>query len=89
MALYRARASISTQTARRIAGEWHGGQWSALYSLCSTGNVDPRRLLWEIDHDLNSISAKGAGTPKERFRLRVLRAWVQNVADSAGENKGE
>ena len=79
MALYSARPSISTQTARRIAGEWHGGQWSAMYSLCSTGHVGRDRLLKEIDQDL-----EGEDRPKERFRLRLLRAWVTRKTRTGG-----
>ena len=35
--------------ARFIASEWHGGQWSALYSFSSTGSVENDDTIREID----------------------------------------
>lgn len=32
---------ISKREAREIASHWHGGQWTALYSFMSSGEIDP------------------------------------------------
>ena len=43
---------ISDGQARRIASEWHGGMSSALYSLASSGAIDPDRVRDEISREL-------------------------------------
>ena len=47
--------------ARRIASDWHGGQWSKLYSLASTGSTEDDNgstdaLLGEIDRELGNAT---------------------------------
>lgn len=83
--------------ARRIAGEWHGGQASALYALASAGALSPTRddpdpgaaLLSEIDEELATLNAAAhrAAPDVETLagisELSRLRLWV--VAAAAGE----
>lgn len=38
-----------TRTQIRTAAEWHGGQWSSLYSIASTGKV------WSEEHRVTAI----------------------------------
>jgi hypothetical protein len=49
--IWEARAEdgeIADDIARRIASQLHGGQATALYSLASTGAIDPERLRDEL-----------------------------------------
>jgi hypothetical protein len=32
---------LNESEARKIAGDWHGGQWSPLYAFCSSGTITP------------------------------------------------
>lgn len=74
--------------AAEIAGEWHGGQWSALYSLSSTGelaNADYQQdCVREIEHNLAQLREE-MFQPKrsdhhkldtEHERLLALLGWV-------------
>lgn len=40
---------ITQKTAQRIAADWHGGQWSQLYSFASTGKINTEFALWLIE----------------------------------------
>lgn len=42
---------ISDGKARRLASEWHGGQWTAIYSFASSGAISPG-LLTEINREI-------------------------------------
>ena len=53
--------TISLKTAVAIAGDWHGGQWSALYSFASSAvirNDNINIYLSEIEYNISSISIK-------------------------------
>lgn len=43
--------------ARKIASEWHGGQWSPLYALASTGSI-VEGITSEISHCLRDIETR-------------------------------
>ena len=46
----------STNKAKRIASEWHGGQWSSLYQFASSGEFNHENVLryfQEIEHSLH------------------------------------
>lgn len=64
---------ISTDEARRIASQWHGGQRTAMYEFTSTGKIaDYGRLLREIGSDLDgTIDDADAAV-----ELRALQQWV-------------
>jgi predicted RNA-binding Zn-ribbon protein involved in translation (DUF1610 family) len=67
-------APISTQAARRIASEWHGGQRSALYSLASTGLAHGcDRMLEEVEHCIDSFKGEDADALME---LMQLEGWL-------------
>jgi hypothetical protein len=72
-------STIRNDTARRIAGDWHGGQVSALYSLCSTGRLtdaDLPRAVRELEREIDYQQAY-ADTPDDadlRSLLRYLEA---------------
>ena len=55
---------------REIAGQWHGGQWSALYSFASTGTIQPS-LASEIVERFGL-----AESAKDRRALECLYAYV-------------
>ena len=54
---------IRERRARRIASEWHGGQWSALYAYCSTGHAtadtlrEAERTATSVDRDVVGAEA--------------------------------
>lgn len=69
--------------AKKIAADWHGGQASALYALCSTGTI----LSSETHHaagsetvreiDANIVHVERVDMPSaELYRLRYLRNYV-------------
>ena len=48
--------AIRPSTAKKLAYDWHGGQWSALYSYASTGKYFPEdhnKYIKEISKDLD------------------------------------
>lgn len=49
------RDAIIDTEYRRLASEWHGGQWSPMYAYASTGSVT-RGLCAEIRHCLSGFS---------------------------------
>lgn len=62
---------VSTDTARLIASDWHGGMMSAMYGFASTGRIrDRHALIREI-----ADSKKYAG-PREKRRLEMLHDFV-------------
>ena len=50
--------------ASEIAGQWHGGQWSNLYKLASTGHVDSSTEQ-EVSSLLNDISKNPSKYPED------------------------
>jgi hypothetical protein len=63
------------RTARKIASEWHGGQFSAMYAFSSTGTVT-ETLLNEIDADLKVVTQSPHYSEKDRRKLTRLRKFV-------------
>lgn len=67
---------ISDLRARQIAADWHGGQWTGLYALASSGAIVDG-VDNEILDDLNSIlTQKGRG--QDRQALRALYSYVKS-----------
>ncbi|KDA44545.1 antirestriction protein ArdA [Frankia sp. BMG5.23] len=66
---------IDDRTARYIAGQLHGGQASALYSLASTGNIIEDTVYHELYQDLE------AQTPEVASWVEALRAYCQARPD--------
>lgn len=46
---------IKHETAIKIAANWHGGQWSQLYSFASSGSLSPEYSLWIIEEVTQEI----------------------------------
>lgn len=79
--------------ALEVARSWHGGQFSALYSLASTGEIHgwehQADLEREIEHNLTHLGADAAGCDPsaderrlihlrhELANLEALLAWVK------------
>jgi hypothetical protein len=69
--------------AKQIAADWHGGQASALYALCSTGTIlppethhsDGSETVREIDANIVHVE-RNTDSPTEALRLRQLRHYV-------------
>lgn len=49
---------ISEKRALEIAGQWHGGQWSALYSFASSGEMFTQFSLEYINECVNNIQSE-------------------------------
>lgn len=62
---------ISREEARRIAQDWHGGQFSPLYALVSSGTLTPgaNAEVWDCLRD-----GTGAG---DREDLSALAEWIE------------
>jgi hypothetical protein len=62
-----------------VASEWHNGQWSALYSYASTGQVHgedhKEALLSEIDSCLESNVV--IGDDEDLAELELLRYTIE------------
>lgn len=68
---------ITQQQARTIAGEWHDGQWTALYSFSSTGTVTEQAIA-EATKDLMRPTTNRVG----KRDLRLLIAYLyDNLTD--------
>jgi len=70
---------IEEQTARVVAGWWHGGQWSALYSFASAG-VIRSDLLDEIREDIRQNP--------DAVDLAALLAYVDRPVSSVWSSYG-
>lgn len=60
--------------ARCVAGEWHGGQWSALYAFSSSGTVTAG-LLAEV-REAVEIADGDRYDDRDRAELERLREYV-------------
>ena len=70
-------------TNQQTAYEWHGGQWSPLYSFASTGGVvhtesHREQLLDEIGDCIEHCKQDNAHDHHERERLHKLAAFVKS-----------
>jgi hypothetical protein len=72
---------ISLVKAREIAYNWHGGQWSPLYSFASSyKSSQGTRFAWlsvigEIE-DILMDKGKGKLTPKDKKELNALKKFM-------------
>jgi hypothetical protein len=62
----------------KTASEWHGGQFTELYKLSSSGNIDSKSdLLSEIEKALSDVEkAPDKYADNEKDRLTDLMAWA-------------
>lgn len=65
---------IDLLAARRIASEWHGGQWSALYAFSSSGHYDGDTLC-EIRRTYNRLTQEHR-RKKDARELRSLHSYL-------------
>lgn len=62
---------MTSEEARSLAYEWHGGQWSPLYAFASSGLVkEPTALRNEI------VSCLGVSDSADREALKNLLAYT-------------
>jgi hypothetical protein len=66
-----------------IGRDWHGGQWSGLYSVSSTGKIFASKAR-DIESELRNIATRGKipagpGPSAETFRLHMLA--IEQLAD--------
>ena len=71
----------------RTASEWHGGQWSALYSYSSTGEIHgedhKRDLLIEIETEIGLTASRTDLSQLDLDALEHLRYTVECWPDEA------
>ena len=74
---------ITDSTARRIASEWYGGQWSALYLLVCNSNfsrlsiADFNNMIDEVDKELHACVRRILErSTKETTDLLHLKTWL-------------
>ena len=68
---------ITESEARGIASEWHGGQWSPLYSFASSGSLQRGAdAIREAEQDLSDL-ARGIGEESEAPRLAALLEYLK------------
>lgn len=80
---------LTEEQARRIAADWHSGQFSELYTFSSSGGGSLRDLLIEVDH---LICVETEGTEKARELRKLRRYFVRDVplgSASTGTLRGE
>lgn len=68
--------TITLKTAKTIAADWLGGQWSALYAFASGGQLPPAKeplCLAEIEGNLNAIRIG-----RQAKRLQQLKSYFEN-----------
>lgn len=79
------RKPLDDRTARIIAGWWHNGQSSALYSFASCGNVTTAAIneaLKNIDQCIHR------GAVRELPALRKLLAYLRSHRTQKGAQEG-
>lgn len=74
--------TITDGQARRIAGEWHGGMSSALYSFVSTGTITDRAIL-EVDAEIRHLRSQQEDLQRSMYSrqsmrdLKALQAYLE------------
>lgn len=79
---------ITKEDARTIAADWHGGQFTGLYALASSGS------LWLWENECHACGAEWTETEARRTRrdeesagrsggeLRLLEAYIEYHAEA-------
>lgn len=67
---------INGKEARQIAADWHGGQRSALYSFCSTGEI--HFDFWSYYREINSEIKNLRPTDDQKERLEGLLQYFKD-----------
>lgn len=68
---------ITKENAQLIAGWWHAGQWSALYSFSSSGHIDAPTIADEIRNCLIGNTSEKQLKELLQLSLYLLSASVQ------------
>lgn len=67
-----------SQKHRKIACEWHGGQFSPLYAVCSTGNVHEDSVKYLIE-EINSCLAYARENEETAGDIKALTDLLDEV----------
>lgn len=71
--------ALTNGQARRILAEWHGGQWSAVYSVMSSGKMDRRMdAIDELSADLDRHTPAKLDSTEHR-ELTAVIGWLSEV----------
>jgi hypothetical protein len=65
---------ISDACARMIASQWHGGQFSALYALASSGAIE----AVDVSRELQGVQAVTQRPASHTAELNALAAYVRH-----------
>jgi hypothetical protein len=68
--------TITLKTAKIIAADWHGGQWSALYAFASSGLFNSAQEPLCLTEVKNSLNDNGI-SPVQAKRLQRLKAYFE------------
>lgn len=68
----------------QTAVEWHGGQWSAMYSFLSTGATvhgqdHADELLSEIERDIQAVESNPQSYDDPDYEIERLQAFANYV----------
>jgi hypothetical protein len=77
---------ISIKTAIAIARDWHGGQWSALYSFASSAVIRNNYINNYLSEIEDNISSKGI-KKTEIQRLEKLKRFFINKIKAVNKPK--
>lgn len=81
--------AVALERARVLAGQWHGGQSTALYALSSTGHVDGPQLRRETAQcalELGRVTAADR-EPTDAAELAELWTWLLSQPDEVTEQE--
>lgn len=70
---------IDTEQALELAEQWNGGQWSALYSLVSTGAF--HHALSAYLEEIEECKRESADCVEAAVELEELAAWIEASFD--------
>lgn len=65
----------------KLASEWHGGQWTALYSVASTGFLY-QNYIRSLSKELNEIHKKSKDMSDDFWKISKFLMWVNGVEEA-------
>jgi len=79
--------TISLKTAIVIARDWHGGQWSALYSFASSAVIRNDNINIYLSEIENNISIKDIKKTEIERLEKLKRFFIIKSRRSISQNK--
>ncbi|PAW95066.1 hypothetical protein CKK33_16820 [Mucilaginibacter sp. MD40] len=69
--------TITLKTAKAIAADWHGGQWSALYAFASGGLLNTAQEPLCLAEVLENLNENGV-SKRQTKRLQMLKTYFES-----------